>query len=95
MIIYVDIDNTICKTSGMEYAAAVPIKEKIDKVNKLFSEGNTIIYWTARGVGSGISHRQLTVRQLEEWGCDYSGIRFDKPLYDKFYDDRAFNETEL
>ena len=49
MIIYVDIDETICSFSNGEYSLAEPIKNRIDKINKLYEEGNTIIYWTARG----------------------------------------------
>ena len=48
MKIYVDIDNTICSTNGMEYENSTPIIENIEKVNVLF-ENHTIIMWTARG----------------------------------------------
>ena len=46
MIIYVDIDETICtKAEDLNYANAQPIPERINKINNLFNEGNTIIYW--------------------------------------------------
>lgn len=49
-VIYVDIDETICNTSGdRKYENATPIEENISKVNKLYDEGHTIVYWTARG----------------------------------------------
>ena len=42
MNIYVDIDNTICKTIGTDYKGALPIEDNIKKVNKLY-ENNTIV----------------------------------------------------
>jgi len=54
MIIYVDIDNTICKTpiTG-EYWLSKPLYDRIAKINDLYDKGNTIIYWTARGTQTG------------------------------------------
>ena len=34
MKIYVDIDNTICKTDGMNYSEAIPISSNIKKINQ-------------------------------------------------------------
>ena len=54
-LIYVDIDETICNREASsdfgvvhDYTKAKPIKENIAKINKLYDEGNTIVYWTAR-----------------------------------------------
>ena len=46
----VDVDETIC-TYGEKrrYDLAIPLKENIAKINKLYDEGWYIIYWTARG----------------------------------------------
>jgi hypothetical protein len=33
MIIYVDIDNTICITNNTDYINAIPIYNKIQKIN--------------------------------------------------------------
>lgn len=68
-IIFVDIDETICLTPDhpREYKKAKPIYENIDKVNTLYDQGNTIIYWTARGSRSGIDWYDLTKQQLEDW----------------------------
>ena len=50
MIIYVDIDETICNTpNSRDYSLSEPMMERIEKINKLYDEGNTIIYWTAVG----------------------------------------------
>ena len=68
MKIYVDIDNTICKTDGTDYKGAAPIKKHIEKINKLYSEGNEIHYWTARGSVSKINFYDLTISQLKKVG---------------------------
>tara|TARA_R100000030_G_scaffold92288_2_gene77813 strand:+ start:54 stop:359 length:306 start_codon:yes stop_codon:yes gene_type:complete len=91
MIYYVDIDETICVSpESRDYSLAVPIKENIEKINKLYEE-NTIIYWTARGTGSGIDWSEITKKQFEEWGVKYHGIKFGKPIYDMFICDKAIN----
>ena len=69
MIIYVDIDETICETPpDRNYKLSNPIKENIKKINDLYDQGHTIIYWTARGTGSGIDWRDLTEEQFEKMG---------------------------
>ena len=47
-IIFVDIDLTICKYSGKTniYPEAIPIKENIDKINKLYDDGNKIVFYS-------------------------------------------------
>lgn len=47
---YVDIDNTICSETGGKYEEAKPFKDRISKINDLFFNENTIIYYTARGM---------------------------------------------
>lgn len=92
MIIYVDIDETICKTPRRNYKGCSPIKENIDKINKLYDEGNTIVYWTARGSTSNIDWIELTKTQLNDWGCKYHRIEtLKKPHFDILIDDRAIN----
>jgi hypothetical protein len=48
MVIYVDIDGTICHTTGTNHNDSEPNYIQIYKINKLYDEGNVIIYWTAR-----------------------------------------------
>lgn len=89
-IIYVDIDETICKTSeDRNYTNSTPIKENIEKINKLYDEGNTIVYWTARGSRKQINWYTLTKHQLDTWGAKYNEVRVDKPCYDLFIDDKT------
>jgi hypothetical protein len=63
--------------------------DRIAKVNKLYDAGNTIIYWTARGMNSGKDHTDFTRIQLDQWGCKYHEIRMSKPVYDVWIDDKA------
>ena len=92
---YIDIDDTICTLSGsMQYDTAEPIPLAIDKVNQLYSEGHTIIFWTARGTQSGLDWRQLTESQLLSWGVQYHDLKFGKPVYDFFIDDKNINSRD-
>ena len=93
MKIYVDIDETICFYKGdRNYPDALPIKERISKINSLYDKGHEITYWTARGSGSGIDWYDTTVRQLSEWGCKYNHVSVGgRPGYDLVICDKAIN----
>ena len=92
MIIYVDIDETICVSpENRDYSLATPIKENIEKINKLYDSGDTIVYWTARGTGSGIDWRKVTEEQFREWGVKHHDLKLGKPIYDLFIDDKNIN----
>ena len=96
MNIFVDIDNTICKTSGMDYKGATPIKANIKKINKLYLEGNQINYWTARGSVSKINFYDLTLDQLNTWGCKFHSLSVgEKPPYDLLICDKTMRIEEL
>ena len=95
MIIYVDIDGTICETNGSDYQNSKPRLEQIDKINKLYEKGNTIIYWTARGTVTQIDWLKLIEKQLRNWGCFYHDIRVGKPQYDLWIDDKSKRIEEL
>lgn len=95
-IIYVDIDETICVTShDRNYQNAEPIYENINKINKLYDEGNTIVYWTARGSRKQINWYDFTYKQLINWGVKFHELRVDKPYYDMFIDDKNFRIEEI
>lgn len=92
MIIYVDIDETICTSpEDRDYIKAEPIFDRIKKINDLYEEKNIIVYWTARGTGSGIDWREVTEKQFKKWGVKYHELRFGKPIYDLFIDDKNIN----
>lgn len=91
-IIYVDIDETICESPlSRDYSLAIPIMKNIARINDLYHEGNTIVYWTARGTGSGIDWRQVTEAQFKKWNVKYHDLKFGKPVYDLFIDDKNIN----
>jgi hypothetical protein len=89
MIYIVDIDNTICISENSNYNQSKPLVDRINKINQLYEEGNTIIYWTARGMNSGKNWEQLTKDQLYQWGCKYNQLLMNKPMYDVWVDDKA------
>ena len=92
MLIYVDIDETICVTpDDRNYSLAIPLSDNIEKINALYDAGHTIIYWTARGTGSGIDWSKITEDQFKFWGVKYHELNFGKPVYDIFIDDKNFN----
>ena len=95
MIIFVDIDETICYYEGKrDYKLAKPYYERIEKINKLYKDGNTIVYWTARGSVTQQNWFQITYEQLNEWKCNFHELRMGKPAYDLFIDDKNINSDE-
>tara|TARA_B100000945_G_C20340198_1_gene576954 strand:- start:596 stop:889 length:294 start_codon:yes stop_codon:yes gene_type:complete len=97
MKIYVDIDETICFYIGeRNYPEALPIRSNIDKINKLYSEGHEITYYTARGTVTGIDWRDITKKQLNTWGCKYHNLNIgNKPDYDLLICDKTKRIEEI
>jgi hypothetical protein len=100
----VDIDSTICTSvSNGKYEEATPIFSHIEKINKLYDEGHTIVYLTARGMGrfgdnSDLAKKMfydLTANQLDEWGCKYHKLMLGKPSGDFYIDDKGINSNEF
>ena len=92
MVIYIDIDDTICHSPNKpDYTNSTPIIENINKANQLYNEGHTIVYWTARGTQTGLDWSEVTKKQFELWGVKYHDIKFGKPYYDLFIDDKNMN----
>jgi hypothetical protein len=95
LVIYVDIDDTICRHAKDsiwgDYSTAFPITERIEKINKLYDEGNEIHYWTARGTVTGVDWYLITANQLKEWGAKFHRLSMGKPAYDLFICDKAIN----
>jgi quercetin dioxygenase-like cupin family protein len=88
---FIDLDNTLCITENSNYENSQPIRDRINFVNKLKSEGNHITIWTARGAISGLDHKDLTLKQLHEWAILYDELLMGKPDYDIYLDDKSFN----
>jgi len=95
MIYCFDIDGTICRTEKNFYNEALPDIRMIEKVNQLYTEGHTIIYFTARGSVSGIDWTSFTESQLEGWGAKYHELVMNKkPHFDLLVDDKCINVEE-
>ena len=97
MIYVVDIDDTICKEEG-PVIDRKPYLNRIEKINKLYHEGNTIYYYTARGNKSGRGetyYRPITEAQLELWGCKYHKLFFKPFDAHIFIDDRSIHPDEF
>jgi len=99
MVFFIDIDETICSTPGdpktaRDYNNAEPWPENIEKANKLYDEGHTIVYWTARGCLTKIDWYDVTKQQLDKWSVKYHELHCDKPFYDMFIDDKALNTRD-
>ena len=102
-----DIDGTICRKLNdpltQDYREAVTFKKRIKKVNDLYSEGHTIIYQTARGMGRNNNNPQLanenfyalTQNQLKLWGCKYHMLFLGKPAGDVYVDDKGINDESF
>lgn len=99
MNIYVDIDETICDYkvgNELNYSEARPIGINIDKINKLYDEGHTITYWSARGSKTGKDWFEITKDQIEEWGCKYHYLSVgEKPAYDLLICDKSRRIEEI
>jgi hypothetical protein len=97
MNIFVDIDETICRyVDERHYPHAIPIQNHIDKINKLYDEGNQITYYTARGSVTGIDWYDVTKDQLNKWGCKYHKLSVgEKPAYDLLICDKTKRIEEI
>lgn len=96
-----DIDGTICfKTEDQSYEDSLPYIKRIEYINKLFNEGHTITFNTARGMGSSNNTEpnkwhSLTLQQLKEWGVKYHNLFMGKPAGDLYIDDKGIKDEEF
>ena len=92
----VDIDGVVATiVKELDYSKARPIEENIKKFNRLYDEGNKIIYFTARGSLTGIDWSDVTKKQFNKWGVKYHELRFGKPAADYYVDDKLINVEEI
>jgi len=93
----IDIDGTICKEEG-DVIGREPYKNRILQINKLYDEGHTIVYLTARGIKSGRGetyYRVITEEQLKLCGCKYHQLSFKNHDADVFVDDKSINSEDF
>ena len=98
-----DIDGTICSKTDGDYTQAQPITDRIQKVNRLYDEGHTVILLTARGMGRSNnsvnfayeSFYDLTHSQLKDWGVKFHQLFLGKPAGDHYIDDKGVNDEDF
>ena len=71
LVLQFDLDGTLCTVpttaKGLkDYANAVPIQDRINKVNELYYEGHLIKIETARGAQTDQDWKEFTKEQLAE-----------------------------
>lgn len=92
----IDIDGVIAALSpGNDYNLAIPLVENINRINKLFDNGNKIILFTARGSMTHIDWRSVTEKQLKKWNVKYHQLKFEKPAADYYIDDRMLDLNDI
>jgi capsule biosynthesis phosphatase len=99
----IDLDGTLCTIEKSGYTFASPIESRINKVNKLFDEGNEIIIFTARGMNTFKGNKQkvyeqyydFTVEQLKKWQVKYTSLILGKPSADFYIDDKGIHPDEF
>jgi len=98
----VDLDHTLCdtpfdkETKRWNYYESIPYYDRIEKINKLWEEGHTIIIETARGCSTKINHYENTFNQLRSWGLKFTHLRTGvKFSADYYIDDKAINSEDF
>lgn len=99
MRIVIDLDGTICpiRESNQSYSELVPLKNAVEKINELKSEGHYIIISTARNMATCESNvgkvlknvGKITLEWLDKYNIPYDEIFFGKQNADVYIDDRA------
>lgn len=82
----IDIDGTICDDIRNEeshlYPTAKPFEGSKEEINKLYDEGNKIVFFTAREN----KDREITIEWLNTHGFKFHDLIMDKPRI-KGYDE--------
>ncbi len=94
-----DLDGVICNNTWGDYEKAIPNKEAILNINKLYEKGFYILIFTARFMGrsNGDINKanslgyEFTRNQLLNWGVKFNKLILGKPEYDFIVDDKAYN----
>ncbi len=98
-----DIDGTICTNASPYYERAMPLADRIKKINTLHDNGHRIICFTARGMGRHDNNAsmaiqdfyELTANQLKLWGVKYHQLILGKPSGDIYVDDKGINDENF
>jgi len=90
-VIAVDLDETLCEaTPWWNYTNAQPIKQNIEKVNRLYELGYGIWIYTSRFE----TDKKVTEEWLKKHGVKYHRLIMGKPWATHYIDDRAFRSLD-
>ncbi len=93
-----DVDGVVAQPNWPHYAGAKPYPFAIEQVNRLYDDGHTIVFLTARYMGL-TGQNQQKAKEMGEWelrrwldrcGFKYHAVFLGKPSADFYVDDRAF-----
>jgi len=98
-----DIDGTICSKTEGDYTKALPKQNRINKINKLYDQGNTIVFQTARGMGRSknsqayayAAFEEMTRKQLNNWKVKFHLLFLGKPSGDYYIDDKGISDEDF
>ena len=99
-----DLDGTICDIKeNDDYDKSFAYLERIRVVNRLYDEGNYIVFHTARGMGRNNNDAakaiqqfySLTKQQLDSWGVKYHQLILGKPSGDLYIDDKGIKDGDF
>jgi uncharacterized HAD superfamily protein len=89
MIFYIDIDGILTKEiEGWDYKNRTPNLENIKFCIDLYEKNHIIVLYTSRYKRD----KKITKKWLKKYKVKYHKIKFRKPKYDFFIDDKAFNK---
>lgn len=103
MIYVFDIDGTICNNTYGKYENAIPVSDRINFINKLYENGNKIIFFTARGMKTYNAdikkvydiYYEFTKNQLKSWNVKYHELLLGKPQGDLYIDDKGVKDEDF
>ena len=92
-----DMDGVICTQTEGDYDNAIPNKEAIEVINKLYDEGNKIVIYTSRFMGRCNNDidkvykegYEFTINQLKSWDVKFHELVMGKPRCNILVDDRS------
>lgn len=102
--IVIDLDGTLCtQESTGTYQLAKPKLDMIKRVNELWTEGWTVLIFTARGMNTfdgdiekiESNYRELTENWLKENRVCYNKLQFGKPSGDYYVDDKCLTFADF
>lgn len=97
LTIAIDIDGTIAHSSAVDFSKvdkdpqqlmkAVPIKEAVKAIQKLYDQGHQIVFHTSRPK----RNEEVTAKWLKKHKFPYHHLEMEKFVAHVYIDDRAIN----